>query len=100
MGNFAFTLPTKNPKVRYRIHLEPASGSSSEPYESRLHPHTLFKIHFNIIMPSTPRNSKLPLSSGFPIKFLYAFVISPMRVTFTEYPNLLHLTTLMIFSER
>jgi len=38
-------------------------------------------IRFNTILQCTPRSPKLFVSSGFPIKILYAFLISPMHTT-------------------
>lgn len=48
--------------------LRPASGPYPEWYESSTYPPILFKIHFNIIVPSMPMYSKCSLSSGFHTK--------------------------------
>jgi hypothetical protein len=55
---------------------EPATGPCTEQNESG--PHTIFKIHFNIIFPSTPR-SPIRLPPDFPTKICISHF--PMRAT-------------------
>jgi len=69
-------------KFHYRVH-------RSQPVDAivgtEFHNFTpyLFENQFNIIFPSSPRSTKLPSSSYFPIKILYAFLIYPKRSTWT-----------------
>jgi hypothetical protein len=58
-----------------------------------------WKIHFNIRLPSTPRSSKLSLSSGLFTKNLYASVLLRIRVTWPAHLLMLDLITRIIFGE-
>jgi hypothetical protein len=44
------------------------------------------KIHFNIILPSTPRSAKWPLPSGL-TKTLYVPILSPHTCYMTRLPD-------------
>jgi len=67
-----------NPEVHYGVH----SSLPQEPILGQMYPihnfkRSFHKIHFNIIVLTTPRSSEIFLFiSGFPIKMLYAFLIS------------------------
>ena len=69
-----------NLKAHYRIHNSPPPvPTSARPIQSMHHPSKLLKIHFNIILPSTPGSFKWFLPSDFPTKTLYAPLLSPFR---------------------
>jgi len=53
------------------------------PILSQMHPALTFppKVHFSIILTSTPRSRKWFLPSGFPANILYDLLISSMRAT-------------------
>ena len=58
--------------------LGPATSLCPEPYKSTLWPQSsLLKIYFNIILPSTPKSSKWPLSLKCLTKPLYAPLLCP-----------------------
>jgi len=58
---------------------KPTIYPSPELDESSLFPPCSFHIHFNIILPSVPRLSKLfPVLSHFPTKTLSVFLVSPI----------------------
>jgi hypothetical protein len=62
-------------------------------------PHNLFEVHFNIILPSTPRYPKWAPPFRFSDKNFYAFLISPMRATYPAHIIILYFITLIIFGE-
>jgi len=57
------------------------------------------RIRVNIILPSVSRSSKWSLSSGFPTKFVYTPLLSPVRATRTTHFILACLITRSIFDE-
>jgi hypothetical protein len=69
--------PFMDPQSSLPSSQEPATGPYSVPDESNPHPHTLFKIHFNIIHPS----SKWSLLFSYYDQNFYTYLISPMRAT-------------------
>jgi hypothetical protein len=57
----------RSPKIHYRALQNPPPCPYPVPDRSSPRPpYCVFKIHFNIILPSTPRSSTLPLSLRFP----------------------------------
>jgi len=54
---FTVAYPVKKLSCGTRSH-RPANGTYPETDKSSTHHHILFKIHYNIILPSTPRSSK------------------------------------------
>jgi len=65
-----------------------------EPVESN--PPCFSKIHFNIILPSTPGYSEWSLPFRFANQIFSAFFTSPMPATYHTNINLLDLITLII----
>jgi len=53
------------PKCSLPCSQEPITGPYPEPHESNPHTHTLFKIHFNTILPSIPRSPNWSLPFRF-----------------------------------
>jgi hypothetical protein len=81
-------------------HLQvPAICPFLEPDQSVLPPHHFLKIHFSIILPSTPWSSKWSLFLWFPTKALYALLLSPIRATCPVHLILLNSITWIIFGE-
>jgi hypothetical protein len=85
--------PFMNPKVHRSKPLD------SEPDEYNLHPHTIFKIHFNIILPYMPTDPQWSLSFRFPIKIVHAFHSPLVHGTCPTHLVLLALITLIISDE-
>ena len=88
-----------NLKIRYHVY----NSLPHDPILSQIHPvHALpnysLKVHFNIILPSTPRSSKQSLSS-FPTKTLCASLLSPTSATCPTQVILHDLRSGIIFGE-
>ena len=60
----------------------------------------LFKVHSNIVLPSTPRPPKGLFPIGLPFKLLKALLPSSIMATCSAHLNLLDLITLTILGER
>ena len=87
-----------NPKVRHRIHEIPSTLpllSQINPFHASSSP--FLKLHFHIILPSTPTYYRSP---GLPTKILYAPLLSPIRATCSVHPILLDLITRLTFGEQ
>jgi len=74
-------MPTESPTPRSQ---EPSTYPSRQPDQSSPHPY--LKIHFNIILPSSPRSSKRSLPPRFPTKTLYASLSFP-HMCYTPRPS-------------
>jgi hypothetical protein len=88
-----------NPKVHYRINKSPPPVRIlSHISQSLFPPFNFLKIHFNIILPSTPEFSKWSLSLRCPQQNpIYTF---PIRVTCYSHLTRLGLITRIIFGEQ
>jgi hypothetical protein len=87
-----------NPEVQCRIH----EDSPIIPILSRINPITridtyLFKVHSNIVLPSTPKEL---FPAGLPVKILKALLPSSNLTKCPAYLNLLDLITLTILGKR
>jgi len=58
------------------------------------------KIHFNIILPFTPRSSKSSLTLGLPTKMLHAPLLFFIRATCPAHLIILYMITRIIFVEK
>jgi len=79
-------VPLRKPKIPYLVHKIPPLGTVLTHFHPgpNLIPH-LFKIRFNIILLSAPSLPCGPLSWGFPIRTIYPFRNSIMRITRPSY---------------
>jgi hypothetical protein len=79
---------------------EPATGYYPDPDETNPHPQPYFpKIHFNIILPSTPRSSRWSHPSGFTTKIVRPFLISYIYPKCPAHLIFLNLIILIIVGE-
>ena len=83
------------------MHLQ---GHSNNPYPELNNPIPgietyFFKVHSNIVHPSTPRSNGL-FPVGLPINILKSLLSSSILATYNAHPNLLDLITLTILGER
>jgi hypothetical protein len=88
-----------NPKVHYRIHNLPPHVPILSQINPVHAPSHFLRIHFNIILPSTPKCSKWSFSSDLPTKTLYAPHLSSIRVTRTAHLIHVDLITRLILRE-
>ena len=80
-------------------------GLSNNPYPEPNQPITridtyLFKVHSNIVRPSTPRPPKGLFPVGLPVKSFKALLPSSILATCPAHLNVLDLITLTILGER
>ena len=82
-----------------------ASGSPIIPILSRINPIPrieayLFKVHSNIVLPSTPRPPQRSLSCSLPVNILRELLPPSILATCPAHLNILDLNTLTILGER
>ena len=82
-----------------------SQGPFNNPYPDRINPTTridtyLFKVHSNIVFPSTLGLPKGLFPVGLPVKILKDLLPSPILATCPAHLNLLDLITLTILGER
>ena len=82
-------------KFRYCVYKKPSNCVLSQTNPVHALASYFLEIHFNIMLPSTPR----PNQSDFPTKPFCASLLSHTRATCSVYLFLLHLITQRIFSE-
>jgi len=75
---------------------QPVTGPYLRP-DALTFPNYSPKIHFNITFLFMPRS--IEWYSGIPTEVLYAFLISPMRATYSAHLIVLHMITLMIYGK-
>jgi len=90
-----------NPEVQCRIH----KGSPIIPIQNRINPIPridtyFFKVHCNIVLPSSLGPPKCLFPVGLPVKILKAILPSSILATCPAHLNLLDLITLTILDER
>ena len=85
----------ETPNIHYRVHNSPSSCPCPGPDQSTSLSYFL-KIHFNIILPSTPRSSKLFLSFRFPYQNPVSISSLPIRATCSAHLILFDFVTRII----
>jgi hypothetical protein len=81
-----------HPKFQYHLQNSPSPTPHPERDQSSPRPPMLFNIHFNSILPSTPRSSKWSFSFTFPPPKPYMY--------FSFFPNLTHVLPILSRSPR
>jgi len=76
----------RNQKVHFRVqNRSPLVPILNQLNLVRTHPSNLFKIYFNIILPSTPTSSEWSFPSGFWTQTLYANIYFSLTCQFHSY---------------